>query len=129
MKSNSAGPDFVADVAPQFGERGLRLRDELGDDGRIGLERGRRGAGRRAAGASSGSDGMKPRSTTVCSASPISGSSLPIMVRRAARIAGDARRCATSTNSLPPASYIRGSAISWCTESPSGFMGSVIICW
>ena len=50
MKSNSAGPDFAADLAPQRGERGLGLRDELGDDGRIGLERGRRGAGRRTRG-------------------------------------------------------------------------------
>ena len=49
--------------------------------------------------------------------------------RSAARLAGDARRSVTSTNSRPPASYIGGRAVSWNSESPSGFMGSVIICW
>ena len=81
------------------------------------------------AGASSGGAGRRsPRSTMVCSASPISGSPLPMTSRRAARLPGEARPRATSTNSLPPASYIRGIAVSWNTESPSGFMGSVIIC-
>ena len=54
---------------------------------------------------------------------------LPEDLQEAARLAGEARRWATSTNSLPPASCIGGSAISWNSESPSGFMGSVIICW
>ena len=129
MKSNSAGPDFVlisrrssASEAWVFATSSATIAGSVSSAGGAAPAGG-------PAGASSGSNGMKPRSTTVCSASPISGSSLRIMVRRAARIAGDARRCATSTNSLPPASYIRGSAISWCTESPSGFRGSVIICW
>ena len=129
MKSNSAGPDFVlisrrssASEAWVFATSSVTMAGSVSSAGGAAPAGG-------PAGASSGSNGMKPRSTTVWSASPISGSSLRIMVRRAPRIAGDARRCATSTNSLPPASYMRGSAISWCTESPSGFRGSVIICW
>ncbi len=47
---------------------------------------------------------------------------------RAARLAGEARRRATSTNSLPPASCIGTMAVSCHMENPSGFMGSVIIC-
>ena len=70
-----------------------------------------------------------PRSRMVCSASPISGSDVPIISSRPARVAGEARRWATSTNSRPPASYIRGRAFICQTESPRGFMGSVIICW
>jgi hypothetical protein len=81
------------------------------------------------AGPASGSDGMKSRSRIVCSASPISGSWLPSIARKPARPEGDASCRVTSTNSLPPASYMRGRAISWCRESPRGFMGSVIICW
>ena len=79
---------------------------------------------------SSGHGRTKPsRSRMVASASPISGSDFPIIPTRAARLPGDASRRVTSTNSLPPASYIRGKAVSWNSESPRGFMGSVIICW
>ena len=80
------------DVALQGGDGGLVALDQLGDDGRIGLDRGGRIAGRRPAGrappgragSASGSDRMKsPRSRMVCSASPISGSPLPRTSRRA----------------------------------------------
>ena len=43
MKSSSAGPDFARDVALQRGDGGLAALDQLGDDGRIGLDRGGRG--------------------------------------------------------------------------------------
>ena len=49
--------------------------------------------------------------------------------RRPARFAGDAKRWVTSTNSLPAATCIGMSAVSFHMASPSGFMGSVIICW
>ena len=81
-------------------------------------------------GPASGSVGMKsPRSRTVSSASLISGSDLPTSSRRPARLAGEARRRVTSTNSHPPASCIGVMAVSCHTETPRGFMGSVIICW
>src|SRR5260370_947706 len=55
----------------------------------------------------SGRAGMKsPRSTTVRSASPSSGSDLPATSSRPARLAGDPSAWVTSTNSLPPASAI-----------------------
>ncbi len=47
--------------------------------------------------------------------------------RRAARLAGDARSRATSTNSLPPATYIGRRVVICQRESPRGFMASVII--
>ncbi len=50
MKSSSAAPDFVSDVALQGGDGSLVAPDQLGDDGRIGLDRGWRAAGRRLAG-------------------------------------------------------------------------------
>ncbi len=65
------------------------------------------------AGTSSGSVGMKsPRSTRLCSASPISGSPWRIISSRPARLVGEASRSKTSTNNLPPASCITGSAVS-----------------
>ncbi len=78
-------------------------------------------------GAASGTEGMNSRAMTVSRASPVSGSPLPISATRPARVAGDARRAVTSTNSLPPASYMRGRAVSCHIESPRGFIGSVII--
>ena len=69
-----------------------------------------------------------PRSRTVCSASPISGSDFPSISRRPARLAGEARPWVTSTNSLPPASAMGRRVVSCHKESPRGFMGSVIIC-
>ena len=69
-----------------------------------------------------------PRSRTVCSASPISGSDLPKASRRPARLAGDARPRVTSTNSLPPASCMGRMAVSCHREIPKGFLASVIIC-
>ncbi len=68
------------------------------------------------------------RSRMVCSASLVSGSAFPMSSRRAARLDGDASRGVASTNSLPPASHIGARAVSCQTESPSGFMASVIIC-
>ena len=80
-------------------------------------------------GLSSGSDGMKsPRSRMVSSASPTNGSDLPIISRRPARLAGEARARVTSTNSRPPASAIGRGVVICQKESPRGFMGSVIIC-
>ena len=48
--------------------------------------------------------------------------------KRPARLAGDAKSEATSTNSLPPATYIGRGVVSCQKESPRGFMASVIIC-
>lgn len=78
----------------------------------------------------SGSVGTKSgRSRTISSASLISGSDLPIISRKPARLVGDASSRVASTNSLPPASCVDAMAVSCHMESPSGFMGSVIICW
>ena len=110
MKSNSAGPDLVADVAPQRGDRRLAALDQLGDDGRIGLDRSR-GAARPAAApapvvrerrdeVAAVEDGLPARRGSADRPRPISS-----------RQAGPARRrcraCwVTSTNSRPPASGI-----------------------
>ena len=56
------------------------------------------------------------------------GSPLPRTSKRPARLAGDAKPKATSTNSLPPATYIGRGVVSCQKESPRGFMASVIIC-
>ncbi len=128
MKSSSAGPDFDRISRARAAlEAWLRSISSVTIAGSVSIGAGAwRGGG--APGASSGSDGRKPsRSTIACSAPPTSGSgfhssSMP------ARVAGEARARVTSTNSLPPASYIRGMAISCQTESPRGFIGSVIIC-
>jgi hypothetical protein len=48
--------------------------------------------------------------------------------RRAARLVGDAKFEATSTNNLPPATYIGRGVVSCQKESPRGFIASVIIC-
>ena len=118
------------DVALQGGDGGLAALDQLGDDGRIGLDRGWRAASRRPdLDPRPGAVGMKsPRSRMVCSASPISGSDLPRASRRPARLVGEASAWVTSTNSLPPASDIGRGVVSCHKESPRGFMGSVIIC-
>ena len=50
MKSNSADPDFVRMSRLQGGDGSLGALDQLGDDGRIGLDRGGRAASRRLAG-------------------------------------------------------------------------------
>ena len=83
-------------------------RDQLGDDGRIGLDRGGVPAPSSAPGGrSSGSGGTKSsRSRTVCSASPVSGSDLPESVQDAGAAGGRGQRWVTSTNSRPPASAI-----------------------
>ena len=44
MKSNSAAPDFVWMSRCELGDRCLTALDQLGDDGRIGLDRSRRAA-------------------------------------------------------------------------------------
>ncbi len=49
-------------------------------------------------------------------------------VRRPARTVGAPSAWVTSTNSLPPASDMGRGVVSCHTESPKGFMGSVIIC-
>ena len=72
---------------------------------------------------------MKPRSMTVCSASPMSGSDFPTMPMSTARRAGEASSRLTSTKTRPPASCMGRAAVSCRTETPSGFMASVIICW
>ena len=80
-------------------------------------------------GPSSGSSWMKSsRSRIVRMASSVSGSDLPIASRRAARLDGVANRWVTSTNSRPPASAIGAGVVICQKASPSGFIGSVIIC-
>ena len=70
-----------------------------------------------------------PRSTTVCSASPISGSDFAAELEEGARLAGDARRL-RDVDEQPPAGLAIGRGVVSChTESPSGFIASVIICW
>ena len=130
MKSSSADPDFVRMSRFKAAtEAWLRPISSVTMAGSVSIGAGAPPAGG-PPGPSSGSDGMKsPRSRMVCSASPISGSAVPRTSRVAARLVGEARRWVTSTNSLPPASCIVGSAVSWNRESPSGFMASVIICW
>ena len=134
MKSSSAVPDFVRmsrfNAATEAWLRPIRSATMAGS---VSI-----GAGGRAAaggalaggppGASSGSDRMKsPRSRTVSSASLISGSPFPITSRRPARVADEARRAVTSTNSLPPASTMGARVVSRKKESPRGFIASVII--
>ena len=48
--------------------------------------------------------------------------------KRPARRAGDDRSGATSTNSLPPATYIDRGVVNCQKEMPKGFSASVIIC-
>ncbi len=125
----SAAPDFVAISRLSFAiEAWLVSISSVGMAGSVSIG-GCGAAGGGPAGGASSSSGTKPRSRTVRSASPVSGSPFPTTSRRPARVAGVATRAVTSTNSLPPASYIRGSAVSWKREIPSGFMASVIICW
>ncbi len=57
----------------------------------------------------------------------MSGSLRP-SARKPARAAGDARIGVTSTKSRPAAVRIGAGVVSSHIESPSGFMGSVIIC-
>ena len=113
------------DVALQGGDGRLAALDQLGDDGRIGLDRRparRRPAARRdprpgATGRSRrgrGWSAARPRSADRPSPGPPGGR---------ARLAGEARRWATSTNSLPPASYIRGRAVSCHSGEPQGLHG------
>ena len=118
-----------ADGAREGGVRRLAALDQLGDDGPVGRERRRRVAGRRARGPRPGAPGGGRRGRRWSAARPRSADR-PCRWRRGGRRGWPGRpgARATSTNSLPPASYIRGIAVSWNTESPSGFMGSVIIC-
>ena len=50
-------------------------------------------------------------------------------VTRAVRPDGEASIRVTSTKSLPPASAIGRRVVSCHTDSPRGFIASVIICW
>ena len=70
-----------------------------------------------------------PRSRMVCSASPISGSDFPRTSRRPARLDGEARAMG-DVDEQPPAGLVTSAAgpSAARTESPSGFIGSVIIC-
>ena len=78
---------------------------------------------------SSWSDRMKPpRARTFSSASLNSGSAFPMTARRLARLAGEASRRVTSTNSRPPASRMGARVVILKKESPRGFIASVIIC-
>ena len=100
------------DVALEGGDGRLVVLDQLGDDGRIGLDRGRRGAGRRPGGAL-----VRERRDEVAAVEDglqrVPDQRIGLAHRPPgwpARVAGDARRWATSTNSRPPASCIVGSA-------------------
>ena len=135
MKSSSAVPDFVRmsrfNAAIEAWLRAIRSATMAGS---VSIGAGAAGGAAGGAlaggppGASSGSDRMKsPRSRTVSSASLISGSPLPITSRRPARVADEARREVTSTNSLPPASTIGARVVIRKKESPRGFIASVII--
>jgi len=129
MKSISADPDFVRMSRFKVTiEAWLRPISSATMAGSVAIRLGAPPAGG-PLGPSSGSDRMKSRRARIVrSASPISGSDLPRTSRSPARLAGQARRAVTSTNNLPAASYIGVPAVSWNSESPRGFMGSVIIC-
>ena len=89
MKSSSAGPDFVRMSRFRAAmDAWLRSISSVTMAGSVSIGAGAPPGGG-PAGPSSGSDGMKsPRSRTVCSASPISGSDLPEHLQEA----GAARR-------------------------------------
>ena len=124
MKSSSAGPDFVRMSRFKAAmEAWLRSISSATMAGSVSIGAGAPPAGG-PPGPSSGSDGMKsPRSRMVCSASPISGSALPRTSRRPARLAGEARRRVTSTNSLPPASCIGAQGRQLPQGEPQGLHG------
>ncbi len=130
MKSSSAGPDFAR--MSRFSvamEAWLRSISPATMAGSVSMGAGALSPGVPPPGPSSGKAGMKsPRSSRACSASPISGSDLPTTVSRPARLAGEPSCRVTSTNSLPPASAMGRGVVSCHTESPRGFMASVIIC-
>jgi hypothetical protein len=107
MKSSSADPDLVWMSRFKAAiEAWLRAISSATMAGSLSIGAGAPPAGA-TPGSSSGSDGMKsPRSRMVWSASPISGSDHPRTFRRPARLAGEARPWETSTNSLPPASFM-----------------------
>jgi hypothetical protein len=129
MKSNSAAPDFVR--MSRFTEAiaaSLRAIKSATIAGSASSALAPPPGGVQA-GPASGSDGMKsPRSRTVSSASRMSGSDLPRVSRRPERVAGDAKISVTSTNRRPAASAMGFGVVSCHTESPRGFIGSVIIC-
>ena len=129
MKSNSSGPDFARMSRRNVAmEAWLRSTSSVTMAGSVSIVAGSLPTGISAR-SSSGRTGMKsPRSRTVRSASPISGSDLPMPVTRASRLAGEASIWVTSTNSLPPISAIVRGVVSCHIDSPRGFMGSVIIC-
>jgi hypothetical protein len=129
MKSSSAEPDFVRMSRFKAAmEAWVRPISSATIAGSVSIGAGAPPAGG-PPGPSSGTDRMKsPRSRMVSSASLISGSDFPKTSKRPARLAGEARRWVTSTNSLPPASYMGAGVTSRNRESPRGFMASVIIC-
>ena len=104
MKSSSTDPDFVRMSRFKAAIEVLAVFDQLGGDGRIGLDRGVSAAGRRPGGPSAGSDGMKsPRSRMVCSASPISGSDFPRPPRRDLRGSPVKPASGVTSTNRPPA--------------------------
>jgi hypothetical protein len=129
MKSRSSNPDFVEMSRCKMAmEPSLRPISSVTMAGSISIGSGTLPGGV-PPGPSSGRVAMKsPRSMTVASASPISGSDLPKASNTPARVAGEPSAGATSTNSLPPASAMGRGVVSCHSESPRGFMGSVIIC-
>ena len=118
------------DVALQGGDGSLVAPDQLGDDGRIGLDRGRRAAGRRPGGTlvrerrdevAAVEDGLQ-RVPDQRIGSP-QGLQEAGAARRRSQALGD-------VDEQPPAGLVhRRERRQLEQESPRGFMGSVIICW
>ena len=129
MKSSSADPDFVRMSRSKAAlEAWLRSISSVTMAGSVSI-----GAGASRGGAPAGTLVRERRDEVVAfddglQRVPDQRIGLPQGSRMPARVAGEARPWVTSTNSLPPASYIRGRAVSCHRESPRGFMGSVIIC-
>ena len=107
MKSSSAGPDFVRMSRFRAAtDAWLRSISSVTMAGSVSIGAGARRRAAARPGPSSGSDGMKsPRSRTVCSASPISGSDLPHELQEA----GAARRRSQALGDVdeqPPAGLV-----------------------
>ncbi len=128
MKSSSAEPvSFSMRRADSAIAASLRATSSGTTAGSISSGAG--GRPTRAAAGSSGRVGTNPRSSTVRSASPKSGSELPIIPTMPGPWVGEASMGVTSTNSRPPACRMGARLVNCHTEIPNGFSGSVIICW
>ncbi len=130
MKSSSAEPDFVRMSRFRAAtESWLRAISSVTMAGSVSIGAGASPAGAWP-GASSGSDGMKsPRSRIVSQRVPGQRIGPPQDLEEAGAAGRGRQALATSTNSRPPASCIGRGVVSCHTESPRGFMASVIICW